>query len=75
MLLDFYWSNLNVSKCDKSANARTVTAATILANMQYTVCTFDHNPNLNVSKSTDNVSYTCRLVSYVVGFLLVKFKC
>jgi hypothetical protein len=41
MLLDFYWSNLNVSTCDKSANARTVTAVTILANAQYTVCTFD----------------------------------
>jgi hypothetical protein len=28
-----------------------------------------------VDKITDNVSYTCRLVFYVVGFLLVKFKC
>jgi hypothetical protein len=66
MLLDFYWSNLNVSKCDKSANARTVTAVTILANVQYTVSTFDHIPNLDITWNTDNVSYICRLVSYVV---------
>jgi hypothetical protein len=56
-------SNLIVSKCDKSPNARTMTAVTILANVQYTVFTFGHKPNLDIDKITEKVEYTCQLVS------------
>jgi hypothetical protein len=43
-----------------------MTAVAILANVQYTVFTFDHNPNLSVAKTKKNVSYTCSLVYFVV---------
>jgi hypothetical protein len=69
-------SNLNVSRCDKSSNFRTMTAVTILANVQYTVVTFSPKPNLDIANMShhhescpdiiNNVSYTCRLVSLVV---------
>jgi hypothetical protein len=49
-----------------------MTAVTILANVQYTVFTFIHNPNLDVAQITENVSYTCSLVYFVVVFLLVR---
>ncbi len=69
-------SNLNVSKCDKLPNARTMTVVTILANVQYTVFTFALNPNLNVANTSPHhescpdiskkVLYTYILVSLVV---------
>ena len=41
--------NVNVVRSDKTLNARTITAVTILANVQYIVFTFASKPNLDIA--------------------------